>query len=794
MKKLWPALWMSVLAALTLSALLAMTFNVWPGVQVRNNVLHLLPALRDDAVLRDALERSNQSVSRKLVLLVGDADENLTNHAAEWVEASVRRQSFFSDPVTGISAEQLMKTGRYYFAWRHLLLADSQRQWLANGNQPALENQLTQILYSPVSGVNADVLAGDPLLTFYSFMREMPAAQGNIRNVNGKLIVHAADRDYRVLLVDIRQDVFDMAFHPQYLQWRDGLQADINTRYPETKLLLMGSVQHAVWGASSAKREVSTIGNGSLLGIIVLILLIFSGWRALYAALLPLGAGVIAGLAATLLCYQEIHLITLVFGSSVIGVAMDYSLHYMAEHYKNSQSVGAQQCLKKILPGISFAMMTSVIAYASIGFAPFPVLRQIAVFSCSGLFMAWLTVVCLYPHILPPVSFRSLRFLHASDSLDKRLRHLFDKRGSRIALCILAVAMLPGIWNIHADDDLRLLQTPEPGIAEMEKHVQALTGIHPSSRFMLIEGKTQQQLLQRSEMLDAWLLQRNQQHTVDLLSRYMPSVQRQMENYQWLRALYINEDNINEDSSNQNNSTDTFAWRWQQQLGLPAAVITQAADVFSALPKSYLLPDTAALNGDNIRPMLERFQMTATTRGFIAAASVSVAADMPAIKQYASEHEGLHWMDPVADISAIFRHYREQTGWMMLVSYAIITALLCWRYGLAGAMRVLMAPALAAWMTLGVLGYAGVAINLFHVLALLLVLGVGIDYSIFFAESDAHRDTTMLAVVLSTITTLLSFGLLALSQTAAISSFGVVVSIGIVCSLLFSPLAQKNAA
>ena len=107
----------------------------------------------------------------------------------------------------------------------------------------------------------------------------------------------------------------------------------------------------------------------------------------------------------------------------------------------------------------------------------------------------------------------------------------------------------------------------------------------------------------------------------------------------------------------------------------------------------------------------------------------------------------------------------------------------------------MLAPALAAWFTLGLLGYAGADINLFHVLALLLVLGVGIDYSIFFAESHTNRDTTMLAVILSTATTLLSFGLLALSATAAIRSFGIVVSIGMVCALLFSPLAQhaKNS-
>ena len=334
--------------------------------------------------------------------------------------------------------------------------------------------------------------------------------------------------------------------------------------------------------------------------------------------------------------------------------------------------------------------------------------------------------------------------------------------------------MIPSVLSIRANDDLHLLQTPEPSIIAMEKRVQALTGLQQSTQFFLIEGDTKEQLLQRSEQLSNWLQREQPTAAADLLTRYLPSQQRQQENFLAQKKMY-----------------GEFAQHWRDTLGLPNTVVSQAAAVFQRAPAHWLTADD--INTSALASTLERFQLTQTARGWMTAAFVSNSSNIAALEHYATTHDGVHWMDPVRDISNLFHHYREQTGWMMLIAYSVIAVLLCWRYTPAQAWRVMLAPALAAWFTLGLLGYAGVALNLFHVLALLLVLGVGIDYSIFFAESGTHRDTTMLAVLLSTATTLLSFGLLALSQTAAISSFGTVISIGLLCSLLFSPLAQHQA-
>lgn len=92
--------------------------------------------------------------------------------------------------------------------------------------------------------------------------------------------------------------------------------------------------------------------------------------------------------------------------------------------------------------------------------------------------------------------------------------------------------------------------------------------------------------------------------------------------------------------------------------------------------------------------------------------------------------------------------------------------------------------------------FTGVPLNLFNLLALMLILGIGIDYTLFFAEQnkqedDSHTESTLLAISLSALTTILSFGLLALSETQAIHSFGITVLTGIIVAWLLAPLSQN---
>jgi predicted exporter len=102
--------------------------------------------------------------------------------------------------------------------------------------------------------------------------------------------------------------------------------------------------------------------------------------------------------------------------------------------------------------------------------------------------------------------------------------------------------------------------------------------------------------------------------------------------------------------------------------------------------------------------------------------------------------------------------------------------------------RVLAPTALASIATLALLGIAGQNLQLFHVLALMLLLGVGVDYGIFLHEHLSRRDSVAwLAVGLSALSTLLSFGLLSLSKTPALQAFGLTMLIGTVAVWLIVP-------
>jgi predicted exporter len=149
--------------------------------------------------------------------------------------------------------------------------------------------------------------------------------------------------------------------------------------------------------------------------------------------------------------------------------------------------------------------------------------------------------------------------------------------------------------------------------------------------------------------------------------------------------------------------------------------------------------------------------------------------------------DGVQWVDTVAEISSVLGRYRKYMGWIIVLSYFAVYALLYWRYG-AAAWRVLAPIALASVTTIALLGLVGQSLHLFHVLALMLLLGIGVDYGIFFQDHPARTDPVgWLAVGLSAVSTLLSFGLLGLSKTPALQAFGLTMLIGTIMVCLIVP-------
>ena len=485
-------------------------------------------------------------------------------------------------------------------------------------------------------------------------------------------------------------------------------------------------------------------------------------------------------LTCSLLLFDSVHLITLAFGAGLVGVAIDYSLHFLCAHNPESHHFQSKRqdqrsgVLRSILPSLSMGLASSVLAYTAQGMAPFPGLRQMAVFSALGLIGAWLTVICWLPLLCAskPIAFNT-RLINQLKQWQSRWPKI-DALWLKTTLIILTLSFTTVVYTIEGNDDIRLLQTSPPELLNEDITVQKLLAAASPARYLILESDSAEALLQLeesfSEKLDT-VKAAGEIANYMSTSQFLPSQQRQHENHSLLeKTVYGEQGQLH---------------RLAVKGGL-AAIEKPARQVFNDTPLDILQVDDW-FNSD-ISAFTTHLWIGEDQGQYYSLITLFGIKDTQAIGQLAElarTVEGVEFVDRVAGISLLLANYRQQlTQWLML-AYGLVLTLTTLRYG-RQAWRVVSAPALASLAVLSLLQLSSSPITVFHGLALLLVLGIGLDASIFLQDSD-NSPYTWLAVTLSSLTTLLAFGLLALSSTPVLHYFGVTVLLGIICVWILAP-------
>lgn len=147
--------------------------------------------------------------------------------------------------------------------------------------------------------------------------------------------------------------------------------------------------------------------------------------------------------------------------------------------------------------------------------------------------------------------------------------------------------------------------------------------------------------------------------------------------------------------------------------------------------------------------------------------------------------------DRKASFDSLFALYRSLLTGLLGVALAVIACGAMLRLGWRKGLVALVPSVLSLGGGLAALAMTGHPVNLF-LLALVLVLGIGINYTLFFSNPRGTPLTSMLAITLAMMTTLLTLGMLVFSTTQAISSFGIVLVSGIFTAFLLAPLAMPS--
>jgi predicted exporter len=737
------------------------------GIDLRTDLLALLPKEEQDPALSLASDRIMQKVAGRVILLVGSQDRAAARRAAAEIEDSLVSTKLVTLDGFGTSPEGTAALGAFYIPYRTWLLADRDRRLLADGNGAAIAERAMAQVYGVGSFADSRLLAADPFLLLPSFLGALPVPSSRLALDEGRLTVAEHNMTWILIAGRLLGDPYELDTQERLTSTLDTKIGALATADRSLEVKRTGAVFFARAGANTGLTEASVLGSISLVGTVALLLVVF--WHALPLILnvgtLLVGTG--AALAATLAIFGEVHIMTLLFGVGLIGVAVDYGLHYSTSSFDPAAGSPHERLLH-VLPAITLGLLTTLIGYIILVLAPFPGLRQIAVFSTFGLVAAFLTVALWFPFLgnaRPP---RHRDVMMCWVEAPWRFWEIAQLRPLRwTALIVLGVLGIVGLMRLTSDDDVRRMQSLSPDLVAQQADIQRLTGVSGGWQNVLVMADDDEAALRSEESLAQVLNGLMADGAIGgyrAPASFVPSSARQREN-----AMLV-EDRL----------MTPFLAAQQAQLGL----ISRAS---APSPASAPLTLAKALE-DGAAPFLADLVL-GPGQHLVALESLK---DEAALRRALSPVAGVKFIDPAGDFTILLTKYRHRAIWLIGFSAILMLAPLWWRYGARGAATI-MAPAVAAVVLApALIALTGEAISFFHVMALVLVLSIGVDFAIFCAEaSTVRRSSASLAVVLAAMTTWLSFGVLAFSRVFAVHAFGLTLLLGVLLAFLLAPVALR---
>jgi predicted exporter len=761
---------LSAISWLILVVLLSF-FALFSGPKLDSSIMSLLPKSEQNALVQTATEHMAEQFSKRVLLLISSPDTVKARNAVTTLALSLSTATEIAEINWQIDDQDVQDLHTQILPYRFAILDPKIRSLLVDNEYSQISNIALMHLFSPLSSSKSTVI-DDPFSLFTEYTQNKTNTL-NIQLDHALMKVSSRKNPTYLMVLTLVDQPFSPTVQQQVLGALHTHQQQL--QQSGVTLTISGMLVHAELGARQANKEISTIGIGSLIGIVVLLLVVFKSIKPLFLILFPIVIGCVTAASVTTLIFGHIHLITLAFGAGLVGVSVDYSLHYLCERrVSNSRTT-----LHKILPGLCLGLFSSVIAYTAQSLSPFPGLQQMAVFSAVGLIASWLTVVFWFPlltHADP------LKPLSAAHSLKKVLSFIPSLAGNnmlRVLLFILVGLSLNSIIPTNDEDSLRLLQTSPEGLLAHDKAVQTTLNSSSSTQFLLIKGHSlEDNLIQEEQVSPALdtLIQRGQLEGYQALSQHIPSIQRQDDNVQRVSQLY------------QLQLASLY-----DKIKLSNDTLIRAQTVFNQdsqhrLTAEQWLQFEANHHYDHLR-IHTATELSATVIRFTGDIS---AETKQALQQLAVDNPNIEFIDQIQNISDLMSHFRSEMTNLVILAYLLVIVILLLRYK-TQAWRIILPPLLASIFTLALIGHIEHNINLFNLMALILVLGIGLDMGIFLSE-PSDKTHTWLAVSLSSFTSLLAFGLLAFSTTPVLHHFGLTVLIGLSCVWVLAPMMRQHSS
>lgn len=767
-----------------------MAFFLATRMELTSGLVHFLSNEGDRELASLSSSLANSPITRGMVLVISSNDVALSlAAAAEWKNQlsshpEVEKISSGPDPKLTDEVRTL------YFERRFAFITNQPEYEL----MPLLEDKglrrsalrLRETLNLPEGALFKKLAPADPLLLFRDLLERFRSAQtGSLDVVDGQFA--EIDSKRAVLFLTTIHSPFASSHQVPLDVYLLNSFAALNENYQgELNLERAGVHAFSVSSERSATRDANRIGLFSVLGIIFLFVVLFRSLKLLAITLLPLAGGLLTAATGSLLLFGELHLMTVVFGATLLGVCLDYPIHYACFHTMLPAKKGLRESsssIKRVWGPIAMGGATTLAGFVGLAWAEFPGIREIGIFSALGIAGALATTRGLLPAIMPPGQEAPLVQKRVAQKLTAALERIGERRLLVFfPFAIAALVCIVGLPQLSWDDDVFSLSIPiDPERLQEDRRVRNLVSQMDSGRFIVAFGADDEKALRVNDAVYSRLAKARDAGVIDDFRSL----------HTFLTSEALQQENLRVFSQAPDLASRTLAALQSEGFRPEAfAEFTQALE--AEPPPPLRIGDlTGSALSDLVAPfrihMPESAEQTVAYLTFLKGVN-----DSTALSQTLAGLPNARLFDQREFLRDIYREYRERTSVAIAFGLLAVTSLLALRYRNAKVAFTTSMPAIfAATTTLGLLSLCGIEVNLIHLLGLLLVLSIGVDYSIFLVSAQAdpqEKPATLLSLSIACTSTCLSFGLLSLSSFPALHALGIVTGTGTLLSLLFALL------
>lgn len=715
------------------------------GVQIDTSFFSLFPEYSTLSEVEDKI--SHDTSSAVYIFAEGESFED-ARHGAEIFYETFQGSEIFGRLALHQNFDSIDELKAFLFDHRYQLMDEETVEALEAGNSEQLSRTALSQVYSPFSFSDLSHLDKDPfLLTERKLKKYAFQGAGNMFMKEGVLAAESDGKWYVLLRGTVTDEALSFSKSNGIGRVYDQIKA-LEKSNPGITYICSGVPFHSYESSSKAMREISWITGISLVLVAIILLMAFRSLFPMLISLANITVSLLFGLSVAMLFYGSINALALVFGTTLIGVSIDYSIHYFVnrEHIFRSLTVNC---------------ISTEVSWCLLMLAPFPLLRQIALFSAAGLVCSYLVVRLLYP-VLSLSRKAAIRQADMGSNLPGG--HLVRTAGVLVlAICLAA----PLVSGIRIKNSLKGMYTMSDQLLEWEKKAASVLDLGSTGEYFIVSGRGQQELLAREEQLAARLEKEKEAGTIGgytAITTFVPSMAHQARSYKAAEQLL------------QRSPLQLKA------LGFGSAAAGQLAqDYRNNAGRIVSLKEVPSFMKENIDSLYI---------GKVGDAYYSVVfplhvKDSGALKSLADGKQ-IFFMSKVKDIEKELDHLTRISLCFIMASYLLVFPLLFVIYG-RKVLKIALVPVAVILGTLAFVSGIGGGVDFFACSGIVLIFGLGLDYLVYGLENRTGK-----ATLLSFLTTEISFGALALSSFIPAHVFGLTVCVGLALAYILSRLIGRS--